>query len=221
MKKRRTGGALFSIGDKENAYADLYQRIKPVQAGAAEERGMEKRVKRELVYRGSILDIYKDHMVFDNGHEEDWDFVAHRQGAAAVVAVDDDGKLLMVRQWRNALDREALELPAGARDFPEEDMAVCAARELEEETGFKPGKLTRLLSLRTTVAFCNERVDVFLAEDLTPGQTHFDPAEDIRLERYALSELLPLIFEGTIQDGKTVAGVLAYASWKERKKNHE
>ena len=182
---------------------------------------MEKRVKRELVYQGSILDIYKDHMVFDNGHEEDWDFVAHRQGAAAVVAVDEEGRLLMVRQWRNALDREALERPAGARDFPEEEMAVCAARELEEETGFKAGRLNRLLSLRTTVAFCNERVDVFLAEDLTPGQTHFDPAEDIRLERHTLEELLSMIFDGVLQDGKTVAGILAYSRWKERKENHD
>ena len=80
---------------------------------------------------------------------EDWDFVAHRQGAAAVVAVDEEGKLLMVRQWRNALDREALELPAGARDFPEEEMELCARRELEEETGFKAGKMKRLLSLRS------------------------------------------------------------------------
>ena len=127
----------------------------------------------------------------------------------------------MIHQYRPMNDRETTELPAGAFDADDPNFAVTASRELEEETGFKPGKLTRLLSLRTTVAFCNERVDVFLAEDLTQGQTHYDPAEDIRLERYALSELLPLIFEGTIQDGKTVAGVLAYASWKERKKNHE
>lgn len=180
---------------------------------------MEKRVSRELVYQGSILDIYRDHMTFDNGHEEDWDFVAHRQGAAAVVAVDPDGKLLMVRQWRNALDRETIELPAGARDFPEEDMEICARRELEEETGFKAGKMEQLLSLRTTVAFCNERVDVFLATELTPGQTHFDPAEDIRLEKRSLPELLDLIYNGTIQDGKTVAGILAYACKQNKERN--
>ncbi len=180
---------------------------------------MEKRVSRELVYQGSILDVYKDHMVFDNGHEEDWDYIEHRKGAAAVVAVDRDEKLLLVRQWRNALDREALELPAGARDSVEEDTADCAARELEEETGFKAKKLHRLLSLKTTVAFCNELVDVYLATDLVPGKTNFDPAENIRLERWELEDLIKLIFEGAIQDGKTVAGILAYARWKEE--NHD
>lgn len=168
------------------------------------------REKRELVYRGSILDIYKDHMVWENGHTEEWDFVSHRKGAAAVVAVDRDGKLLMVRQFRNALERETLEIPAGARDDPKEDTALCAARELEEETGFRAGKLIRLLSLKSTVAFCDELIDVYLATELTPGQTHFDPGEDIRLERYELQELLDRIFAGEIQDGKTVAGILAY-----------
>ena len=162
---------------------------------------MEKRVSRELKYQGSILDVYRDHMVFDNGHEEDWDFVSHRQGAAAVVAVDPEGKLLLVRQWRNALERETIELPAGSRDFPEEDTAVCAARELEEETGFKAGRITRLLSLKSTVAFCDELIDVYLAEDLTPGERHLDPAEDIRVERYELPELLQRIFLSIVSSG--------------------
>ena len=177
-----------------------------------------KRESRELVYRGSILDIYKDHMVWENGHTEDWDFVAHRNGAAAVVAVDGDGKLLMVRQFRNALDRETIEVPAGARDSVTEDTAVCAARELEEETGFKAGKLEKILSLKSTVAFCNELIDVYLATELTPGKTHFDPGEDIRLERYTLQELLDKIFACEIQDGKTVAGILAYATLREKRK---
>ena len=177
-----------------------------------------KRESRELMYRGSILDIYRDHMVWENGHTEDWDFVAHRNGAAAVVAVDADGKLLMVRQFRNALDRETIEVPAGARDTATEDTAVCAARELEEETGFKAGKLEKILSLKSTVAFCNELIDVYLATELTPGKTHFDPGEDIRLERYTLEELLEKIFACEIQDGKTVAGILAYAALRGRKK---
>ena len=79
--------------------------------------------------------------------------------------------------------------------------------------------MEQLLSLRTTVAFCNERVDVFLATELTPGQTHFDPAEDIRLEKRSLPELLDLIYNGTIQDGKTVAGILAYACKQNKERN--
>ena len=75
-----------------------------------------KRMKRELVMKGTILDVYKDTMELPNGKTEEWDFVSHRKGAAAVVAVREDGKLLMVRQYRNALERMTLEIPAGACD---------------------------------------------------------------------------------------------------------
>lgn len=171
-----------------------------------------KRESRTLVHRGSILDIYSDHMVFADGHTEEWDFVSHRKGAAAVVAVNDDGTLLMVRQFRPALERETLELPAGARDDVKEDTAVCAARELEEETGFRAGKIEKLLSLKSTVAFCDELIDVYLATELTKGQTHLDPGEEIKIERHTLEDLLNKIFAFELQDAKTVAGILAYAS---------
>ena len=76
-----------------------------------------KRIKRELVMKGTILDVYKDTMELPNGKTEEWDFVSHRKGAAAVVAVREDGKLLMVRQYRNALERMTLEIPAGAENL--------------------------------------------------------------------------------------------------------
>lgn len=95
-----------------------------------------KRQKRELVYKGSILDIYKDTMQFANGKTEEWDFVSHRKGAAAVLPVLDDGRIIMVRQYRNALERETIEIPAGCRDFVGEDTRLCAERELKEETGY-------------------------------------------------------------------------------------
>ena len=90
-----------------------------------------KRQKRELVYKGSILDIYKDTMQFANGKTEEWDFVSHRKGAAAVLPVLDDGRIIMVRQYRNALERETIEIPAGCRDFVGEDTRLCAERELK------------------------------------------------------------------------------------------
>lgn len=80
-----------------------------------------KRLGRELVYKGSILDIYKDIMQLPNGNTEEWDFVAHRMGAAAVLPVRPDGRIVMVRQYRNALERETLEIPAGCRDSLTED----------------------------------------------------------------------------------------------------
>ncbi len=171
-----------------------------------------KRLKRELVYKGSILDIYKDTMDVGEGKTEEWDFVAHRMGAACVLPVLPDGKILMVRQYRNALERDTLEIPAGCRDSLEEDTAICAARELEEETGYKSNKISFLLSLRTTVAFCNEMVDVYLAEELVPGRQHLDDAEDIRVEAFELETLCDMIYQGIIQDGKTVAAIMAYSN---------
>lgn len=169
-----------------------------------------KRIKRVLEHKGTILDIYSDYMELPDGKIEKWDFVSHRKGAAAVVAVCEDGKILMVHQYRNALERMTLELPAGARDSVTEDTSVCAARELEEETGYQCGSLERLLSLRTTVAFCDEFIDVYLATDLKPGKQHLDEAEDIDVEAYDPEELCAMIYDGTLQDAKTVAGILAY-----------
>lgn len=171
-----------------------------------------KRLKRELAYKGAILDIYKDTMQLANGKTEEWDFVSHRMGAACVLPVLEDGRILMVRQYRNALERETLEIPAGCRDFVGEDTAICAARELEEETGYRCEKIVFLLSLRTTVAFCDELVDVYLATGLKPGKQHLDEAESIDVEVYTVEELCQMIYEGKLQDSKTVAAILAYSN---------
>lgn len=171
-----------------------------------------KRLKRELAYQGTILDIYKDTMQFANGKIEEWDFVSHRMGAAAVLPVLEDGRILMVRQYRNALERETLEIPAGCRDFIGEDTAICAARELEEETGYHSDHIEYLLSLRTTVAFCDEFIDIYLATDLKPGNQHLDDAESIDVEIYKVEELCRMIYEGKLQDSKTVSAILAYSN---------
>lgn len=169
-----------------------------------------KRIKRELVHEGAILDIYTDYMELPDGNIEKWDFVEHRKGAAAVLPVLPDGKILMVRQYRNALERDTIEIPAGARDSKTEPTIECAARELEEETGYRCENLEFLLSLRTTVAFCNEIVDVYLARELIPSKQHLDEGEFIDLESYSLDELCSQIYQGIIQDSKTVAAILAY-----------
>lgn len=171
-----------------------------------------KRLKRELVYQGTILDIYKDTMQFANGKTEEWDFVSHRMGAAAVLPVLPDGRILLVRQYRNALERETIELPAGCRDSLTEDTRVTAIRELEEETGYKCGKVSFLFSLRTTVAFCDEHVDVYLAEELTKGLQHLDDSESIDVEIYTLDELSEMIYSGKIEDSKTIAAIMAYGN---------
>ena len=145
-----------------------------------------KRLNRELKYQGTILKIYED-TVEANGHEAHWDFI-HHNGAAAVVPVTKEGKLLMVRQYRNALDRYTLESPAGALDFPEEPKLDCAHRELEEEA-----------------------IDIFVARELEPSRQHLDDDECIDVEEWTVADLEKLIFEGKITDGKTIAAIMAYA----------
>lgn len=168
------------------------------------------RIGRELVYSGAIVDFYQDRVVLPDGKEETWDFVAHRKGAA-VLGVLDSGKLIMVRQYRPALDRWTLEIPAGARDSIHEDSSVTASRELLEETGYQALHLEKLLELKTTVAFCNEFIDVYLAEHLTnQREQNLDEAEVIHLEEWDLEDLLKLIYQGEIQDSKTVSAILAY-----------
>lgn len=167
------------------------------------------RLERTLVHKGAIIDYYQDTVRVPNGNIVKWDFIGHK-GAAAVVAVNEDGKLLMVRQYRNALDRETLEIPAGGLNSIEEPTDVAAARELEEETGYKAGKLELLMTIRTTVAFCNEKIDVYVATDLKPSSQNLDEDEFIGVETYSIEELAQMVYDCKIQDGKTVAALMAY-----------
>ncbi len=166
------------------------------------------RLDRTLIAKGAIIDYYQDTIQIPNGNTANWDFIKHK-GAAACVAVKENGNLIMVRQYRNALERETIEIPAGGIN-PGEDMQTAALRELEEETGYKAGKSSFLLSIRTTVAFCNERIDIYLAEDLTPGEQELDEDEYVDIVEYSLDELLAMIDDGTIQDSKTISALLAY-----------
>lgn len=170
-----------------------------------------KRLERTLVAKGAIIDYYQDTMQIPNGNVAKWDLIDHK-GAAAIVAVREDGKLLMVRQYRNALERETIEIPAGGLNGREEPTKNAALRELREETGYECTDAKLLLSIFTTVAFCNEKIDIYLATGLkNPGRQHLDEDEYVNVEAYSLEELKNLIYSGRIQDSKTICGILAYA----------
>ncbi len=166
------------------------------------------RLKRELQCEGAITKYYKDTVQLPNGSTAVWDFVGHN-GAAAAVGVLDDGRLLMVRQYRNALDRYTLEIPAGGLELNEPTIDA-AARELEEETGYTCGKIEKLITIRTTVAFCNEKIDIYLATELKKTHQHLDDDEFVDVKPYTLTELEDMIYNGTIEDSKTIAAILAY-----------
>lgn len=168
-----------------------------------------KRLNRELVYHGAIVDFYKDTVQVPNGNVVEWDYIGHK-GAAAVVPVREDGKLLMVRQYRNALDRYTLEIPAGGLNGSDEPTRDAAARELEEETGYRSDELEWLITIRTTVAFSNEKIDIYMAKNLIRTEQHLDEDEFIHVEAYSIEELTQMIMEGKIEDSKTIAAIMCY-----------
>lgn len=168
-----------------------------------------KRINRTLKYEGAIVKVYSDEIQFADGKTAEWDFINH-DGAAAVVPVRDDGKILMVRQYRNALDRYTLEIPAGKLDSKDEETLLCAKRELEEETGYRADEVEYLITLRTWLAFTNEKIDVYVARNLIPTKQHLDEDEFIDVEAYTMEELKEKIFAGELQDTKTISALLAY-----------
>ena len=172
---------------------------------------MEKfeRIERKLIAKGTIVDYYHDIIRVPNGNVVTWDFIGNK-GAAAVIPVMEDGKIIMVRQYRNAIERETLEIPAGGLDFPGEPTKDAAVRELEEETGYKSDNIEFLISIKTTVAFCNENIDIYVAKNLMPSKQNLDEDEFIHVESYDVKELCKMIYEGKIEDSKTVAAIMSY-----------
>ena len=170
---------------------------------------------KDLVYHGTIIDFYKLKLRTPAGHEVSWDHIEHK-GASAVLPIDDEGKVLTVTQYRGAIDDIMVEIPAGGRDSMEEDFAVCAARELEEETGIRAGSLEHLVDVHTAAAYTSEKIAVYVAKDLIPSRQHLDEDEFVDIRRYTFEELNDMIFSGKITDSKTIAAVMAYQT-KQRK----
>ena len=169
------------------------------------------RIGRTLIHNGAIVDIYQDRMQLPDGSEENFDFIKHK-GAAAVIPVLDDGRILMVRQYRNAIDAYTVEIPAGGLNGADEPTKVAAHRELEEETGYYADieDVTFLLTLYTTVALCNEKIDIYVAKNLRKTEQHLDDDEFIDVAAYDIDELADMILKGEIVDAKTIAGLMTY-----------
>lgn len=167
------------------------------------------RLERKLVTEGKIFNYYQDKIRTPEGETLTFDFIGHK-GAAAVLPVRDDGKILMVRQYRNALDRETLEIPAGGLETTDSSSKEAAARELKEETGYSSTNLEWLITIRTTVAFCNEKIDIYVADHLVSGEQDLDEFEDIDVEAYTIDELCDMIYAGKIEDSKTISAIMSY-----------
>lgn len=164
---------------------------------------------KKLEHHGNIVDFYSYDMEIPNGNRVTWDVIEHK-GAAAVVPVDEEGKIILVRQYRGAIDALLLEIPAGGRDSLEEDFAVCAARELEEEIGYRTEQMHHLIDYHSAAAYTSEKIAIYYTEQLIPSKQNLDENEYVQIERYTLEELVKMIAAGEITDGKTIAAVMAY-----------
>src|SRR5690606_29239693 len=172
---------------------------------------------RRPVYRGRIVDLSVDTVSFPDGSTGQLEFIRHSGAAAALPILDDlaapDPRVMLIRQYRYASGGYLLEVPAGRPDQPGEDWEVCARRELEEETGLVAGRLIRLTSILTTPGFCDERIHLFLALDLTTGAASLDRDEFLEPVVLPFSQARASVRAGEVTDAKTVCTLLYSASF--------
>lgn len=166
----------------------------------------EKTKKSEPIYKGKIISLQLDEVELPNGNTSYREIVRH-PGAVAVIAITEENKILMVRQFRKALDKTIYEIPAGKRDLGEEP-ELTAKRELEEETGYIANKWSHLVSFYTSPGFADEYLHLYIAEELSyGGELQLDEDEFVELFAFTLEECKELIQEGDICDAKTVAAI--------------
>lgn len=164
-------------------------------------------LSQKTVYEGLIIDVAHMQVRLPNGQEMTLEAVLHK-GAAAVVPVDAEDNIYLVRQHRAVAGLLTLEIPAGKLDYVGEPHIACAERELQEETGLKCEKLEHLTDLVTTPAFCTEKIGIFLATGLSQHETHLDDDEFIDVVKMPLTQAVQLVMRGEIPDAKTITGVL-------------
>lgn len=162
---------------------------------------------RERIFEGKIITLERWKVKLPNGQDADREIILHK-GAAAVVPVDDEGIVTLVRQCRIAVGKITLEIPAGKLDGEGEDPLVCASRELEEETGLCAKEIRLLSAIDTTPGFCSERIHIYLATGLTSTKAHPDEDEFVALVRMPLVDAVQLVASGEICDAKSCVGLL-------------
>ena len=164
----------------------------------------------ERLYAGRIVSLRLDTVRLDDGTVTKREIVEHGE-AVAIVPIDGAGQVLLVRQYRKPIEQALLEIPAGGVDA-DEDAATCAGRELQEETGYRAGKLQRLGGFFSSPGFTSEYLHVYLATDLVPSSLSADDDEAIELVRLPVAQALAMIVSGEICDAKTIIGLLLLRS---------
>lgn len=160
----------------------------------------------DVAWTGRIFNVDRLHVRLPDGRTATRDVVRH-PGAVAVVALTEDGRICLVRQYRTALARVTVEIPAGKLD-PGEDPLECASRELLEETGMSAEKIAFLTTIATSDGFCDELIHLYMATGLEFSRSNPDADEFINVDLVPLGELVDAVLDGRIEDAKTVVGAL-------------
>mgnify|MGYP000103126427 CR=1 FL=1 len=165
----------------------------------------EKLLSTIRVHSGKVLKLDLDTVALPNGRTIELEILRH-PGASAVVPLKEDGKVILIRQLRHAAGGFIYEIPAGKLD-PHEDPKDCAARELEEEVGYRAGSLELLTSILTAPGFTDEVIHIYLGTKLEIGKQQLDQDEILEIVEWSLDEAIDKIQDGTIRDAKTIIGL--------------
>lgn len=161
--------------------------------------------KTSMLHEGRTFRLVQENVTLANGASTDLDIIRH-PGAAAIVAMFPDNRLLMLEQYRHAVGRYIWEIPAGTLDAEESGIS-CAKRELTEETGYRAGSWTELGSITPLPGYSDERIHLFLARDLSPAAQNLDFDEVLAVHEIPFGEALKMMHDGSIQDAKTICAL--------------
>lgn len=168
-----------------------------------DEKLKEKQVSSTLIYKGKIIDVYKDEVICPNGHKSTRELIRHCK-ASCILAITNEGKVIIERQYRYPYNEVIYEFPAGKCD-KEEDPKVTALRELEEETGYKTNNIKYLGKIYPTCAYSDEVIYCYYADSLEVRKTHLDENEFVEVFEASYDEIKKMIRDGDIKDAKTIA----------------
>jgi len=165
----------------------------------------EERISGEDIYGGIFLNMKRDRVSLPDGQEAVREYLTH-PGAVAILAILDDGRILLERQYRYPIAKVCMEIPAGKLD-PNEDPLVCAQRELEEETGYSASRWSYIRRIHPVISYSTEFIDIYLAEGLQAGNSRLDEEEFLDVFAAPLDEILAWVEQGVITDVKTTIAI--------------
>jgi ADP-ribose pyrophosphatase len=169
---------------------------------------LEETISSKIAFDGRAVRLRIDTVRTADGRESTREVVEHGD-CVAIIPIDDNNNILLVNQFRKAIEKELLEVPAGGIE-PGETPEAAVRREMQEETGYLPRKIQKLVGFYSAPGYCTEYLHVYLATDLVPGRLFAEDTKGIKVVRVPVGQVLPLITSGKVCDGKSIAGLLVF-----------